>query len=301
MFFDALDKVDRGLVVCVFDGTDRLQHTFWRDIDQEHPAHPEEARQSQRRVIEDQYRRMDDLVGRTMARCRGEDARLLVISDHGFCAFRRGVDLNRWLEESGYLKLHAGRRGEEYLAGVDWPHTQAFAVGLAGIYINVRGKYAQGIVDPQGEADRIAAEIAQRLAALVDPQTGQCAVKRVYRASEVYVGPYKDRSPELIVGYQRGYRASWETAVGRTTEHVFYSNTKPWSGDHCIDRSLVPGVLFCDRPVEAEDPRLIDIAPTVLALFGVPVPEYMDGRALPVGETANDSSSGQNGDLPWVI
>jgi len=295
MFFDALDKVDRGLVVCVFDGADRLQHTFWRDIDEPHPAHLKDARRNGRTVIEDHYRRLDDLVGRTAARCRTTKTRLLVVSDHGFSTFRRGVDLNRWLEQNGYLKLHEGRRGEAYLAGVDWSRTQAFAVGLAGIYLNVRGKYAQGIVEPDGEAGRIAEEIARRLAELVDPLTGQDAVKRVYRASQVYLGPYKDRAPELIVGYQRGYRASWETALGRTTNEVFHDNRKPWSGDHCIDRSLVPGVLLCDRPVEADAPRLIDIGPTVLQLFGVPVPHYMDGRPLAIAADASSSPQPADG------
>ncbi len=236
-------------------------------------------------MIEDHYRRMDDLVGRTAACCRATQTRLLVVSDHGFSTFRRGVDLNRWLEQNGYL--HEGRRGEAYLAGVDWSRTQAFAVGLAGIYLNVRGKYAHGIVEPDGKADRIAEEIARRLAELVDPLTGDGAVKQVYLASQVYRGPYKDRAPELIVGYQRGYRASWETAIGRTTDEVFHYNRRPWSGDHCIDRSLVPGVLFCDRPVEADAPRLIDVGPTVLRLFGVPVPEYMDGRPLAIAADAS--------------
>ena len=120
MFFDALDKVKRGLCVCVFDGTDRLQHTFWRDIDEQHPARQKEARPSQRNVIEDLYRRMDDLVGRTVAQCPREDTLLMVISDHGFSSFRRGVDLNRWLEENGYLKVQEGQRNEKYLAGIDW-------------------------------------------------------------------------------------------------------------------------------------------------------------------------------------
>ena len=291
MFFDALDKVPRGLCVCVFDGTDRLQHTFWRDIDQEHPARCNAAGRGHRTVIEDLYRRMDDLVGRTLARCRGKDTLVMIVSDHGFSSFRRGVDLNRWLEENGYLKVQEGRRGEEHLAGIDWSETRAFAVGLAGIFLNVKGKYAQGLVEPGDEADRLREEIAGRLAALVDPQTGASAVKRVYQAPKVYVGPYKDHAPDLIVGYERGYRASWETAIGRTTEGVFHSNVKAWSGDHCIDASLVPGVLFCNRPVETENPRLMDVGPTVLELFGVPVPGYMDGKPLAVGPAAADGAS----------
>ena len=209
---------------------------------------------------------------------------LLVISDHGFNGFRRGLDLNRWLEENGYLKLHDGRRDEEFLAGVDWSQTRAFALGLTGIFINLKDKYAHGIVEPGNEADKLREEIAQRLTALVDPQNGSSAIKRTYITAKVYRGPYKDHAPDLIPGYQRGYRVSWETAIGRTTESVFHDNTKAWSGDHCIDPSLIPGVLFCNRPIQNEHCRLMDLGPTILDLFGVPVPEHMDGKPLAVGD-----------------
>jgi predicted AlkP superfamily phosphohydrolase/phosphomutase len=116
----------------------------------------------------------------------------------------------------------------------------------------------------------------------------------VYHASRVYSGPYTEAAPDLIVGYQRGYRASWETAIGRVTENVFHANKKPWSGDHCIDPSLVPGVLFCNRPVETENPRLMDIGPTVLDLFGVAIPGYMDGKPLKVAD-GGDGSAGTRG------
>jgi predicted AlkP superfamily phosphohydrolase/phosphomutase len=283
MFFDGLDKVQSGLCVCVFDGTDRLQHMFWRYLDEDHPARPKEIQESLRNVIEDLYRRMDDLVGRTMAKCNGDDNLLMVISDHGFNTFRRGIDLNRWLEENGYLVVQDDRRHEEHLAGVDWSRTRAFAIGLTGIFINIKDKYEQGIVPAGEEADKLREEIAQRLAAVVDPANGQNAIKRVYQAPKFYRGPYKDHAPDLIVGYQRGYRVSWEAAIGKTTKEVFHDNTKAWSGDHCVDPSVVPGILFCNRPIQADNPRLLDIGPTILSTFGVAVPEYMDGKALPVG------------------
>ncbi len=286
MFFDSLDKVPRGLCVCVFDGTDRMQHMFWRYLDEQHPARPGEVPAKHRTAIEDLYRRMDALVGRTVARCEGTDTLLMVLSDHGFNTFRRGIDLNRWLEENGYLTVADGRRLEEHLGGVDWSRTRAFAIGLTGIFLNVKDKYAQGIVEPGEEADRLREEIAGRLAALVDPQTGERGIRRVYQAPKVYRGPYKDQAPDLIVGYERGYRVSWEAAIGRTSTEVFHDNTRAWSGDHCVDPSVVPGVLFCNRAIDADSPRLLDIGPTVLQLFGVPVPDYMDGKPLAVGDPA---------------
>lgn len=294
MFFDSLDKVRQGVCVCVFDGTDRMQHMFWRYLDEEHPARPKEVPSAFGRVIEDLYRRMDDLVGRTVAKCGDDGTLLMVLSDHGFNTFRRGIDLNRWLEENGYLVVDDQRRNEEHLGGVDWSRTRAFAVGLTGIFLNIKDKYSQGIVSADGEAEALRQEIAQRLGELVDPQTGQKAVKRAYIARHAYRGPYKDEAPDVIVGYERGYRVSWEAAIGRTTREVFHDNTKAWSGDHCVDPSLVPGVLFCDRPIETEKPRLLDIGPTVLDLFGIDVPDYMDGMPLVVGEPGGARVNGKH-------
>lgn len=286
MFFDSLDKIKRGLCVCVFDGTDRIQHTFWRDIDEQSPT----DKNNKTSVIESLYQRMDILVGEVLDKTKAKDTVLMIISDHGFNAFRYGVDLNRWLEENGYLKLKQDGRGKKNLTGIDWSQTRAFAVGLAGIFLNLKGREAQGIVDPTDQASSLREEIAAGLATLADPGTGgQKVVKQVYNAQEVYRGPYKDDAPDLIVGYNKGYRASWETAVGQVTDKVLHENTKAWSGDHCIDRSLVPGVLFCNREIAAENPRLMDIGPTVLEMFGVSIPAYMDGRPLAVTNVDNSS------------
>jgi len=290
MFFDSLDKVKHGLCVCVFDGTDRIQHSFWRYIDKGHPAHQGQAAKDLQRVnaIEEVYTRMDALVGKALDKCSKSDKTvLMVISDHGFTSFRYGVDLNCWLEENGYLKVKNGRREEKHLSAIDWSQTQAYAIGLAGIYLNLKGREAQGIVVPGEKADILRDEIAEKLTGLVDPVRGQPAINRIYHAHNTYHGPYKDEAPDLIVGYNRGYRASWETAIGQVTDAVFHDNTKAWSGDHCIDPSLVPGVLFCNRPVSTENPRLMDIGPTVLDMFGVDVPGYMDGSPLELSDVDN--------------
>ncbi len=288
MFVDSLEKVPQGLCVCVFDGSDRMQHMFWRYHDEEHPARPAEVPAAFRTAIEDMYVRMDQLVGRTMTKCKRDDTLLMVISDHGFNSFRRGIDLNRWLEENGYLVVDDARRGQEHLAGIDWSRTRAFAIGLTGIFVNQKGKFEQGVVEPGEEAEALRGEIAEKLASIVDLRTGELAIKRVYQAAKTYRGPYKDQAPDLIVGYARGYRVSWDAAVGRTSREVFHDNKKAWSGDHCVDPSVVPGVLFCNRKVECQQPRLLDIGPTVLELFGVPIPDYMDGRPMTVGERSTE-------------
>lgn len=291
MFLDALDKVKRGLCVCVFDGTDRIQHMFWRYIDEDHPAHRGQADQQHRSAIEELYRRNDELVGRTMARCNDDNTVLMVLSDHGFKSFRRGVDLNYWLEQNGYLKIaDGGDRTKKYLADVDWSQTRAFALGLAGIYLNIKGREACGIVEPGEGADRLGEELAAKLSGLIDPATDRPAIRQVYIARKIYRGPYAAAAPDLIVGYHEGYRVSWEAATGQLTDQLCHDNTRAWSGDHCIDPPLVPGVLFCNRGIETEHPRLIDIGPTVLAMFGVPVPKHMDGQPLAVADADGQSS-----------
>lgn len=280
MFFDSLDKVRQGLCVCVFDGTDRMQHMFWRYRDRSHPARPEHVPQELENAIEDLYVRMDGLVGRTMAKCDDGNTLLMVLSDHGFNTFRRGIDLNRWLEENGYLVVDDSRRGEDYLAGVDWSRTKAFALGLTGIFINLRDKFDQGIVNSGAEAEALRAEIIEKLSQAVDPQTGTKAILRIYQAARAYRGGYKDNAPDLIIGYERGYRISWDAAVGRTSTQMYHDNTKAWSGDHCVDPSVVPGILFCSEAISTQSPRLLDLAPTILELFGCPIPEYMDGKPM---------------------
>ena len=286
MFFDAIDKVPKGLCVCVFDGTDRLQHTFWRDIDEQHPARGETC--EDRNVIEDLYKRMDVLVGKTIKKCDDKNALLMVISDHGFNSFRYGVDLNRWLEENGYLTLKDNDRTGKYLTAIDWSKTRAFAIGLSGMFLNIKGRESQGIVDSGQEASQLRDEIAEKLSALVDTnKQNRPIIKNVHNSLKLYTGPYKENAPDLLVGYYPEYRVSWETAVGQVTKQILHENTKPWSGDHCIDSSFVPGVLFCNRKIEAQNPRLLDIAPTVLDMFGVDVPAYMDGKALKVLDDEN--------------
>ncbi|MBW8035373.1 MAG: nucleotide pyrophosphatase [Planctomycetes bacterium] len=293
MFFDSLEKVPRGLTVCVFDGTDRIQHSFWRYIDDEHPANNagRKVDDNCRNAIEEVYKRMDNIVGKTLKKLNGDDKTLLmVISDHGFTTFRYGVDLNRWLEDNGYLVMLDGKRNGKYLAGVDWSKTKAYAIGLTGLFLNIKGRESQGIVDKGDQATQLRDEIAAKLEALTDEDRSTPAIKQVYNSLKLYQGPYKSEAPDLMIGYHRGYRASWATAIGEVTEKVFHPNTKAWSGDHCIDPSLVPGVLFSNMNITDKTPRLMDIGPTVLNMFGVDTPAYMDGKSLNVVAAKNSEA-----------
>jgi predicted AlkP superfamily phosphohydrolase/phosphomutase len=275
-FREALDKTRRGVVACVFDTSDRVQHMFYRFLEGRGST-DELARYG--RTIEQLYERMDRLVGETLAHVDG-DSVLFVLSDHGFCSFRRGINLNSWLLENGYLALKDGRNeAGRYFDGVDWARTRAYTLGLGGLYLNLKGREAQGAVRP-GEAEALKRELIGKLNGLRDPESGEVAIREVYAASDLYRGPYLEHAPDLIVGYADGFRTSWDAAVGKFGPAIFENNCKAWSGDHCVDPAIVPGVLFSNLEIPAENPGIEDMAPTALHLFGVPIPAWMEGRSI---------------------
>ena len=269
MFDNALMHTPRGVVACVFDTSDRVQHMFYRRLEAGDDA-----------VIADLYERMDRIAGKALAHANGETI-VFVLSDHGFCSFRRAVNLNSWLRDNGYLALHGDAvESGRYFEGVDWARTRAYCVGLSGLYLNVKSRESNGIVAPGAQAEALKRELVAKLSGLRDEDRGEVAIRQAYATSALYRGPYLDAAPDLIIGYNHGYRTSWEAAVGQTTARVFDDNPKAWSGDHCVDPTLVPGVLFCSRALDAANPGIEDMAPTALSLFGVDPPSWMDGKPL---------------------
>jgi predicted AlkP superfamily phosphohydrolase/phosphomutase len=264
MFANALSHTKRGVVACVFDTSDRVQHMFYRHLD---------GRGDSRwaGVIEDLYQRMDRLAGKAME-SMDRDTMLFVLSDHGFCAFRRAVNLNSWLLRNGYLAVTS--------EGIDWSRTRAYCLGLSGIYLNLEGREARGIVAPGAGAENLKRELIEKLSGLPDEERSEIAIRQVYATSRLYRGPYLDAAPDLIVGYNEGYRTSWDAAVGKVGDRIIEDNPKAWSGDHCVDPALVPGVLFCSRKIDSGDPGIEDMAPTALDLFGVNPPAWMDGKSV---------------------
>lgn len=282
MFFDALEKTPHGLVTCVFDITDRIQHMFWRFLESDHPANQGGSIEQHSGIVRDLYRQMDGLLGRILSRLDDKTI-LMVLSDHGFKPFRRGVNLNRWLEENGFLSLKPDASDQDMLQGIDWSATRAYAVGFGGIYLNLAGREAYGVVSPGDEESALKREIIARLEELRDDEAnGVSPVRKVYDRNEAYSGPYVAEAPDLIVGFRVGYRASWSTVTGGIGVAVIEDNTRPWSGDHNMNPPDVPGIFFCNRPVDCKQASILDIAPTVLELFGVPAPGYMDGQSLKV-------------------
>lgn len=291
VFVDNLAKTRDGVLTMVFDTTDRIQHMFFRYLDAGHPANEGRDTTVHRTAIAEVYERADTLVGTVLEQISDKDV-LFVVSDHGFAPFKWGINLNTWLWREGYLVFKDGEEpGAEWFSGVDWPRTRAFAFGLAGIFINTKGRERHGCVAVGGERDALLAELKEKLEALTDEAQGIHPIRRAIISDRALKGPYVRQAPDIIAGYERGYRVSWNSAIGKVTDAVIEPNRRPWSGDHCLAPELVPGVLFSNHPVTDDDPALMDLAPTILDLFGVGRQRFHDGKVLDCGPRAKTKST----------
>ena len=282
------DDVD--LYIQIFYFTDRIGHMLWRLIDPGHPLYDAALAAKYEGEILKAYKKMDDLVGKAR-RLAGDDALFMVCSDHGFSSYRRGLNINNWLVENGLMvmknmptekatleKLFDTR---ELFGDVDWSKTKAYALGLGAVYINLIGRERYGIVYPGPEYEEVRKQIKEGLEALVDPETGERPVTRVWFREEMYSDFDGNQMPDLRVANALDYRVSWQTTLGGFGKAVIEDNTKAWSGDHCSNEpELVKGIFFANRPINTDVPNMVDIMPTVLGHLGVEVPNEVDGRPL---------------------
>ena len=281
---------DTDLYIQIFYFTDRIGHMLWHYLDTGHPLHdPAKAAHYQQQMLE-AYKRMDRIVGKARE-LAGEEALFMVVSDHGFSSYRRGVNYNNWLREQGLLVLKDGPQetatleklfdSGDLVGGIDWTKTQAYAMGLGAIYINRVGREAQGIVYPGPPVEELKQQIKEGLEALIDPVTGEKPISHVWAREDIYSDFRDDLIPDLRVGNTLNYRVSWQTTLGGFGNGVVEDNTKAWTGDHCSnDPSLVPGIFFSSQPINTDQPRMLDMMPTVLRALEIEIPDGLDGRPL---------------------
>jgi len=258
-----LSDFREGVLACVFDTLDRVQHMFLRD-------RPD--------LVAEWYVKLDGVVGR-VERLLGErglkeDVGLLIVSDHGFTRFDHKVHLNRWLMDYGYLvsevEAASGEKGQ-----IDWTRTSAYAVGLNSVYLNMLGREGRGIVAPE-ERETLVLTLCSELEAWQGPD-GQSVVARAIPQVEAFDGPLREYGPDILVGYTPGYRASQETGLGGWGEASLVSNQDHWGADHCVDAEAVPGVIFAshDRLQNYSYPSYLDIPAITVGT------ELNGGRAKP--------------------
>jgi predicted AlkP superfamily phosphohydrolase/phosphomutase len=274
-----LDDYRGGFLFFYVSSIDQCCHALWRNVDEHHPAHTDGMKFGDH--FEYLYRQMDDMLGVVTERIP-EEATLIVMSDHGFAPYYYKFHLNTWLYQNGYLNLvRVNELGKHPLLGnVFWRRTKAYALGINGMYVNMLGRESKGIVRKGEQYEQLLDEISEKLLAVRDPNTGEQVITRVYRKSDIYHGPEAQDGPDLVIGYNRGYRGSDESAMGTLTEQIITPNLGKWTGDHCMDHTKVPGIILCNRPIILDDPDLKDLPPTILRLYGVEAPAQMKGRLL---------------------
>ena len=222
---DSLRRYTGGLLFFYFSAVDQNSHILWGRHEAE---------------LLDVYRAVDRSVGDVLS--REPHADVVVMSDHGFSAFDRAVNLNTFLASRGL---------------------PAYAIGLNGLYLQDR---------------HAASEVRRQLLEFRDPADGRPVIAGV---NATHPSPENRAiAPDFIVGYSAGYRASWQTALGEAPEGFITVNEDAWIGDHCIDPQAVPAVLFATRPIRGAQPRLEDLPVSLLALYGVARPTQMIGRSI---------------------
>ncbi len=272
----SLRNFKEGLSYFYFSSVDQGSHMLWRYMDEQHPnfIHDEKLALG----IQTLYQQIDEALGEVL-QAVDESTTVIVMSDHGFAPFKRGVNLNSWLLERGYVKLKdPTKRGDPLFLNVDWSGTRAYAFGLNGLYINLRGRERNGIVAPGTEYQQLLDELEADLLAMSDPESDENPVTLVVQTQRDFQGRNLDRAPDIIVGYNWGYRSSWESPLGEFTWEIFADNDRPWSGDHGMDYRLVPGVLVSNRKITLEDPALYDLTVAVLDEYGIPKHPEMIGQ-----------------------
>ena len=289
--------------ITVFCETDRVQHIFWHYMDKNHPrytpSHLEHA-------IKDSYKRMDRFLKECIDLLE-DDTTIIVMSDHGFGPVQGSFRLNQWFFSQKYLSLteesmkaffdDIARRflkkeqpeplkeqprdqpisttiGDAYT--IDWSKTKVYSTRIGNVYLNVKGREPEGIIEMGKEYEDTRNQLINDLSALVHPKTKQPLNVTVRKKEEVYSGEYFGDAPDLMVsieGYfvEPGFGPMW---VGLRGE-----------GGYATGGHLIEGIFIaCGRDIKSNqwiDPiSLVDIAPIILHIMGMPVSSDMDGTVL---------------------
>lgn len=282
-FRAALRQQQFGCLFFYFGSSDLLQHMFWRDQDPQHPGFRQDEADRYGDVVNGVYRAADQIVGETLEQLHADDT-LLVLSDHGFTSFRRGFNVNSWLADEGYLQLppQFDRGRSNLLADADWARVTAYGLGMNGLYLNMVGREKTGTVKAK-QRRVLLQELREKLLEVRDAD-GASVIRRVDVTEETYPEAPFQLAPDLIIGYDDGYRASWDTILGDLPHALITDNAERWSGTHLIDADRVPGVILSNRPITATRPTVCDVAPTILASFDIATPPAMTGRDLLAAE-----------------
>lgn len=249
-------------------------------MDPTHPLYEPDAAPEVKAAITNYYKEMDWVLSKALEK---EDPQTLVIalSDHGFAKFTREFNVSTWLAKNGFTQLvEEEKLGEgDFYDNVDWLESKAYVCGINGIFINRKNRDKYGWVD-DNVAEQTKKEIIAKLHEVIDPKTGKKVIVDAYDTNKIYTSPDQNIVPDIIIGYADGFRISDEAVLGKFPKEIIADRTDPWSADHCVDSSVVPGLLISNRSLQNTAPGLWDLAPSILTAFGVSVPKEMTGKNI---------------------
>jgi predicted AlkP superfamily phosphohydrolase/phosphomutase len=262
-------------------GPDRIQHGFWRYYDPESIKY--EAGNPYEDAIPEYYQRLDRQLGEMVAMVDRDETVIMVVSDHGAKRMDGAFCINDWLIQEGYLKMKSmpepGTTVNITKADVDWENTVAWAFGgyYSRLFINVKGREEQGVVDPK-DYEEVRTELKGKIEALLD-HTGRPMANSALRPQDIYTGKYVDEAPDLIIYFDNLYwRASQD--VGHDSVYSFETEIGPDDSTHAEEGMFVMAGAGPSGGKKLKDISLYDVAPTVLKLMDVPVPEDMEGKPM---------------------
>ena len=259
-------------------GTDRIQHGFWKFCDKEHFKY--EAGNEFESAFIDYYKYLDREIGEILELVDDETA-VIVVSDHGAKKMDGAINVNDWLYKEGYLRLLEEPDGIIRFADakVDWENSVAWGLGgyYSRIFLNVKGREKTGVIEP-ADFEKVRDEIKAGLESIKGPE-GQDIGTIAHRPQDVYTGKYVDEAPDLIVYFGNlDWRATG--SIGHDSLYSFDTEIGPDDAVHAqhgIFMLRAPGVEGGRR---IEGLHIMDGAPTVLSLLGVPVPDEMEGKSI---------------------
>jgi predicted AlkP superfamily phosphohydrolase/phosphomutase len=257
-------------------GVDRIHHAFWRYHDPEHRLHEPDSQF--RNAIRDYYKLVDSWLARILP--LAEDAAILVVSDHGAKRMDGAIAINEWLWKNGWLALKEApsELSKFDTAMVDWSKTKAWSTGgyYGRIFMNVEGREAQGTI-PKKDYEKVRDALAAAIAAIPD-EKGQALKNQVFKPEETYQ-QVKGAAPDLMVYFgDLHWRCVGGVGYGQHT--TFENDTGPDDANHAQE-----GMFILYQPTKkgrgrSEAYQLMDVAPTVLSLMGLPIPKVMQGKII---------------------
>ena len=260
-------------------GIDRMHHGFWKYMDPEHPKY--EAGSKFESAIFDYYKFVDDQIAGLLTAV-DESTAVLIVSDHGARTMKGGFCINEWLMREGYLAI-AEKPAKPLPIGkvkMDWPKTMAWGEGgyYSRLFLNVKGREPQGSIEP-GDYERVRSELIEKLEATSD-EAGRLIGTRVFRPQDVY-SRIKGVPPDLIAYFGN---LAWRSigSIGLGVIYTFENDMGPDDANHAQDGIFImhDPQQQAGSPVKLDGLNIIDIAPTVLKLLGLPVPADMEGKAI---------------------